>query len=321
MASVIGLVFPFFGLIAIGFAAARAIRLPMEALGWMNMFILYIALPALLFNLFASTPVEQLARWQFIVATTFSTFAVFMAVFAIGMIRTRRQVGQSAIMGFAGAYGNVGYMGPGIALLAFGEAALVPVALIFCFDNVLHFVLAPSLMALSGARANRPPARRLAADVARRILLHPFILATIAGVGAAMVGFVPPLPLQTMLDYLAGAAAPCALFALGVTLALRPLKRVPVEAGFIVPIKLIVHPAVAYVVVSWAGDFPPLWVYSAVLLAALPSATNVYVIAQQYDVWVERGSAMILLTTLTSIVTLTAFLYLMTNAILPPDLF
>ena len=321
MATVIGLVFPFFGLIAIGFAAARVIRLPIEALGWMNMFILYIALPALLFNLFARTPIEELARWQFILATTGSTLAIFVLTFAIGMARTRGRVDESAIIGFAGAYGNVGYMGPGIALLAFGEAALVPVALIFCFDNVLHFMLAPTLMAVSGARANRPPAWRLAIDVARRIVLHPFILATIAGVGAAALGAVPPLPLRTMLDYLAGAAAPCALFALGVTLALRPLKRVPVEAGFIVPIKLVVHPLAAYVVVSWAGDFPPLWVYSAVLLAALPSATNVYVIAQQYDVWVERGSAMILLTTLTSIVTLTAFLYLMTNRILPPDLF
>ena len=73
--------------------------------------------------------------------------------------------------------------------------------------------------------------------------------------------------------------------------------------------------------VSWIGDFPPVWVYAAMLLAALPSATNVYVIAQQYDIWVERASAMVLLTTVASIVTLTLLLYLMTNSILPPDLF
>ena len=108
---------------------------------------------------------------------------------------------------------------------------------------------------------------------------------------------------------------------MGVTLALRPLKRVPPETAFIVPIKLIAHPILAYVLVSYIGDFPPVWVYSAMLLAALPSATNVYVIAQHYGVWVERASAMVLLTTVGSVATVTLLLYLMTNAILPPDLF
>lgn len=321
MASVIGLVLPFFGLIALGFITARITRQPIEALGWMNTFVIYVALPALFFNLLAKTPVEQLTQWRFIVATTFSTYAVFALMFVIGLIRTRGRIDQSTIMGLAAAYGNIGYMGPGLALLAFGEAAVVPVALVFCFDNTLHFVIAPLMMALADDSPDRPPAWRLVLDVARRILLHPFILATIIGITAAIVGFRPPAPAQTLLDYLAGAAAPCALFAMGVTLALRPLNRVPSEAIFIVPIKLIVQPIIAYVLVSYIGDFPPVWVYAAMLLAALPSATNVYVIAQQYDVWVERGSAMVLLTTIGSVVTVTFLLYLMTNSILPPDLF
>lgn len=321
MASVIGLVLPFFGLIALGFIAARVTRQPIEALGWMNSFIIYVALPALFFNLLAQTPVEQLTQWRFIVATTLSTYAMFALMFVIALIRTRGRIDQSTIMGLAAAYGNIGYMGPGLALLAFGEAAVVPVALVFCFDNTLHFVLAPLMMALSDRSPDRPPAWKLALDVMRRILLHPFILATIIGITAAVFGFRPPAPAQTLLDYLAGAAAPCALFAMGVTLALRPLRRVPLDTVFILPIKLVVQPIIAYVLVSWIGDFPPVWVYAAMLLAALPSATNVYVIAQQYDIWVERASAMVLLTTVASIVTLTLLLYLMTNSILPPDLF
>ncbi|WP_306120797.1 MULTISPECIES: AEC family transporter [unclassified Roseitalea] len=321
MASVIGLVLPFFGLIALGFAAARITRQPIEALGWMNTFVIYVALPALFFNLLAQTPVEELTRWRFIAATTLSTFAIFALMFVIAILRTGGRIAESTVMGLAAAYGNIGYMGPGLALLAFGEAAVVPVALIFCFDNTLHFIIAPLMMALSDQGADRPPAYRLALDVVRRIVFHPFILATIVGIGAAVFGLRPPAPVQTLLDYLAGAAAPCALFAMGVTLALRPLRRVPVETVFIVPIKLIVQPLLAYVLVSYVGDFPPVWVYSAMLLAALPSATNVYVIAQQYGVWVERASAMVLLTTVGSVATVTALLYLMTNAILPPDLF
>lgn len=321
MGNVIGLVLPFFGLIALGFLTARLTRQPIEALGWMNTFIIYLALPALFFNLLSQTPFEELTQWRFIVATTLSTYAIFALMFVIAVIRSRGRIDVATVQGLAAAYGNIGYMGPGLALLAFGDAAVVPVALVFCFDNTLHFVLAPLMMALADQSTDRPPVWKLAVDVVRRIIFHPFILATMAGIAAAYFSFRAPGPAETLIDYLANAAAPCALFAMGVTLALRPLKRVPPEMVFIVPIKLIVHPMLAYVVVSWMGDFPPVWVYSAMLLAALPTATNVYVIAQQYGVWVERASAMVLLTTIGSVATVTLLLYLMTNAILPPDLF
>lgn len=317
MASIIALVLPFFGLIALGFAAARITKQPVDALGWMNTFIIYIALPALFFKLLSQTPIEELTQWRYILATTFSTYIAFSLVFALGIWRSKGNVAESAIMGFAGAYGNIGYMAPGLALLAFGEPAVVPVALIFCFDNTLHFVLAPLLMALSGSGDQRVSKWELVGQVAKRILLHPFILATIVGVFAAVFEFRPPLALGTMIDYLANAAAPCALFAMGVSLALRPLKRVPLEAIFITPMKLIIQPAIVYVLVTAIGDFPPVWVYCAMLLAALPSATNVFVIAQQYNVWVERASAMVLITTVLSVFTVTALLYLAKNNLIP----
>jgi malonate transporter len=320
MGSVIGLVMPFFGLILLGFVAARITKQPVEALGWMNTFIIYVALPALFFNLLGRTPIEQLAQWRFVVATTFGTYFVFALMFVIGILRSGGNTAESTIKGLAAAYGNIGYMGPGLALLAFGEEAVVPVALVFCFDNTLHFIMAPLMMALSGSGKEQSPVA-LGLGVARRVFLHPFILATIAGVTAAAISFQPPAPLQTLLDYLANAAAPCALFAMGVTLALRPLKRVPSDMAFIVGIKLIIHPIVVYVLLSWIGNFPDIWMYSAVLLAALPTATNVFVIAQQYGVWIERASASVLITTVASVLTVTGLLYAMTNGLLRPDLF
>jgi malonate transporter and related proteins len=75
------------------------------------------------------------------------------------------------------------------------------------------------------------------------------------------------------------------------------------------------------VLLSLVGTFPPIWVYTAVMMAALPTATNVYVIGQQYGVWMERASASILLTTVISVVTVTALLYAITTGMLPPNLF
>jgi malonate transporter and related proteins len=244
---------------------------------------------------------------------------VFSIMFVGSVLVSRGEIAQSTIKGLAAAYGNIGYMGPGLAILAFGPEAAVPVALIFCVENILHFAIAPMMMALAGGE--KAPPMELALGVAKRIVLHPFIIATAVGVLAAWAQFEPPAPVARLLEYLALAAAPCALFAMGVTLALRPRKRMPKEIGLIAALKLIVHPVLCYVVLSLVGNFDPVWIYSAVLLAALPTATNVFVIAQQYGVWVERASASLLVTTILSVGTVTALLYLIKSGILPPDLF
>ena len=319
MAEVTGLVLPFFGLILLGFIAAKLAKQPEQAMGWLNTFIIYLALPALFFKLLAKTPIEQLASWDFVTTNISVTFVIFALVFAIANWIRRSGIPDATIQGLAGAYGNIGYMGPGLAILTFGEKAAVPVALIFCFENIMHFTVAPTLMAIAGGKSSGIPA--LALQIVRKIVFHPFIIATAFGVGAAVLGVTPPVPVERLIDYLAQAAAPCALFAMGVILALRPLKRAPMELTFIVPIKLLVHPVLMYVALSWAGDFDPVWIYTAVLLSALPTATNVFVIGQQYGVWVERASATILVTTVLSVLSVSALLYAITSGLLPADLF
>ncbi|MBN9065678.1 MAG: AEC family transporter [Rhizobiales bacterium] len=285
----------------------------------MNIFVIYVALPALFFQLLSKTPIEKLTEWTFMFGSVFSTFIIFLTMFLSSLVLSRGEIAESTIRGLSAAYGNIGYMGPGLAILALGEQAAVPVALIFCFENIMHFTIAPMMMALAGS--DREPPLQLAAGVVKKIALHPFIIATAFGVAAAAFGFHAPVALDRLLDYLAKAAAPCALFAMGVTLALRPLKRVPRELGAIALLKLVLHPALCYVMLSLVGNFSPTWVFAAVLLASLPTATNVFVIAQQYHVWVERASASILLTTVLSVGTVTALLYFITSGMLPPDLF
>lgn len=319
MSDVIGLVLPFFGLIFMGFLVARITRQPIEALGWMNTFIVYVALPALFFQLLVKTPIERLTEWSFIFGSVFSTYVIFSIMFGASLLLSRGGIAEATIKGLASSYGNIGYMGPGLALIAFGEEAAVPVALIFCFENIVHFAVAPMMMALAGGGVRRPGP--LIVGVIKKIVFHPFIIATALGVVGAYFQFQSPLPVERFLDYLARAAAPCALFAMGVTLALRPLKRVPVELGPIAGLKLVLHPLLCYVALSWVGNFSETWMFSAMLLAALPTATNVFVIAQQYGVWVERASASILLTTVISVATLTALLYAITSGMLPADLF
>lgn len=315
MLDILALLFPFFGLIGIGYVAARVTGQPAEALGWMNTFIIYAALPALFFKLVSRTPLADLARLDFIVATVGATYGVFLLLFLIGRLWLKNGVADATIQSFAGAYGNIGYMGPGLALLALGEKAAVPVALIVSFENAVHFIVAPTMMALVGG--DRRSAFRMALDIGRKVALHPFILSCAAGFLVAATDLSVPKPVGQMIDGLSLAAAPCALFAMGVTLALRPLKRVPAEIYYIVPVKLLLHPALMLLVLASLDRFDPLWIEAAVLLAALPTATNVFVLGQQYHAWQERASATILITTVLSVVTVSLVLYALRSGLLP----
>lgn len=318
MTEVFGLILPLFGLILLGFAGGRISKQPVEALGWLNTFIIYFALPALFFKLLSKTPIEQLASWDFIFANIGITFGIFTMTFVLGIFNAKGNIGEATIQGLAGAYGNIGYMGPALAILSLGEKAAIPVAIIFCFENIMHFAIAPAMMAISGLK--KQTVLQLILEIARKIIFHPFIMATAVGVLAATISFNPPVPVARLIDYLAQAAAPCALFAMGVTLALRPLKKIPLSLGYIVPIKLIVHPLLMYVGLSYAGNFDEKWMFTAVLLASLPTATNVFVIAQQYNVWVERASASVMMTTIFSVLTVSTLLFGITTGVIPADL-
>jgi predicted permease len=319
MVEVLNLALPYFGLIFLGFACGKGKRIPDTGLAWMNFFIIYVALPCLFYRIVAKTPLQQINNIPFVVGTTLATYAAFATSFAIGMVIRRGQMAESTIAGLAGAYGNIGYMGPGLALSTLGAQATVPVALIFCFDNILLFSAVPFLMALAGTERKSFGATAL--EVVTKIALHPFIVATALGVASAAIHFEPPVALDRLMQFLQSAAAPCALFTLGVTVALRPIEKMPWEVPFLVFVKLVLHPVAALLILSVLGPFDEVWLYTAVLMAALPPALNVFILSRQYDTWVEQASGSVLFGTLTSVVTLTTVMWMVKMHALPVALF
>jgi predicted permease len=319
MVDIINLSLPFFGLIFIGFLCGKLKQIPDTALGWMNFFIVYVALPALFYRILAKTPLEQLAQVNFILATTLATFSAFVLSFGIAMAVRAGHLGESTIAALAGSYGNIGYMGPGLALATFGPDAAVPVALIFCFDTLLLFTLVPLLMAL--ARPQRGSVLAVAGHAIKRIVLNPLVLSTAAGVLAAAVHFQAPVAIEQLFSFLQNAAAPCALFTLGVTVALRPLNKLPWEVPALTTMKLVIHPVILFLLLSALGVDNEIWIYTAILMAALPPALNVFVFAREYDTWVEQASSSVLFGTVMSVATLTAVMWLAKTHHLPALLF
>ena len=318
MLDVINLALPFFGLIFLGLACGKLKQIPETGLAWMNFFLIYVSLPCLFYRVLAQTPLEQLGNPRFILATTLATGSMFALAYAVGWA-VRRNMAEATIAGLSGAYGNIGYMGPGLALATLGPAANVPVALIFCFDTLVLFALVPFLMTLSAPQHKSFAAT--AFEVIKRIVLHPFIIATVLGVASAAIHFEPPVALDRLMQFLQNAAAPCALFALGVTVALRPMQRIPAEVPFTILVKLLLHPAAVLLFLSLLGPFDATWVYTAVLMAALPPALNVFIMARQYDTWVAQASGSVLFGTFVSVVTLTTTMWLVKSGTLPVTVF
>jgi predicted permease len=309
MVDILNLALPYFGLIFIGFACGKAKGLPEQGLAWMNFFLLYVSLPALLFGITSKTPFEELNNPPFLIATTLGTASAFALALMASRLVGRLSFRESTLAGLSGGYGNIGYMGPGLALAVLGSKAAAPTALIFCCDSIFLFSIVPLLIALSDGESRHW--LHTIGLVVRQIVLNPLIMSACAGALAAALHIHPPVAIDNTLRFLENAAAPMALFVLGVTVALRPFGRVPWEVPAVIAIKLLVHPLMVFGLMLLLGPFPQPWAATAVLMASLPPALNVFVIARQNDTWVEPASVAVLIGTFASVITLTIVMWLM----------
>ena len=307
MVDILNLALPYFGLIFIGFACGKTRGLPESGLAWMNFFLLYVSLPALLFRIMSETPFSELNNPPFLIATTLATVSAFVLAMAAARIIGELSLRKATMAGLAGAYGNIGYMGPGLALAVLGAKAAAPTALIFCCDSIFLFTIVPLLMALTDRE--HPSFLHAIGLAARQIVLNPLIMSAV--LGALVAAFHIPLPtaLDRTLLFLQNAAAPTALFVLGVTVALRPFDRVPWEVPGVIAIKLMIHPLIVFGLMLLFGPFAQPWAATAVLMAALPPALNVFVIARQNNTWIEPASVAVLIGTFASVVTLTSVMW------------
>src|SRR3979409_1328264 len=304
MADILNLAIPYFGLIFIGFACGKTRGLPEAGLAWMNFFLLYVSLPALLFGIMSKTPFSELNNPPFLIATTLGTITAFALAMVTGRVIGDLSLRKATMAGLAGAYGNIGYMGPGLALAVLGSKAAAPTALIFCCDSIFLFSIVPVLFAL-GEGESRHWLHTIGL-VVRQIVLNPLIMSACAGALAAALHIHPPVAIDNTLLFLQNAAAPTALFVLGVTVALRPFARVPWEMPAVIAIKLLIHPLAVFGLMLLFGPFARPWAATAVLMASLPPALNVFVIARQNNTWIEPASVAVLIGTFASVVTLTS---------------
>lgn len=300
---------PLFVLILAGYVSARRGLIDQGGIRGLTGFVFYFTLPLTLFHMMATAPVAERFDSAFVGAYLFAALALQAAGIAIARWGFGHRLDEQAVQGMAASFGNLVFIALPIALELFGEAAALPILLLLLVENGVILPLTIALIEL--ARSERGPAWRAPAVAGLAIVRNPVIMSVLAGAAVALAGLSLPDLLDGVVKFVKGANVPCALFALGATLATMPRGERLREAGALVVLKLAAYPAMVYALLTYVVTVDPTWRAIAVLCAAMPMGANVYLIAARYDVYVARASAGVLLSTLISVLTVSALAVLL----------
>jgi predicted permease len=320
MFEVLFVTFPFFALVLAGYVATLRRMLPLEAIPGLNTFVLYFALPCMLFRFGANTPLDKLLD-----APLFLTYlgcALLLTAFALAISLNRRvRWSDGAFGALVAVFPNTGFMGVPLLLALLGANAVGPAIVTLTIDLVISTSLCIALSRLDAAGTHG--ATVALRNALKGMLINPMPWAIGLGAFTSGLHLMWPEPALKTVALMADAASPVALFTLGAVLGRSSLrsraarKNNPshqsapwTDHGHMVWVKLVLHPilifAVGSAVIQMGVALDPYALQVAVLVAALPSASNVVVLAERFAADSGRIARIVLESTAFSFLTFSA---------------
>jgi len=311
MLDVLRVTFPFFALVLCGYWAARRQMLPFEAIPGLNGFVLYFALPCMLFRFGANTPIAQLLDAGAFFMYLFC--ALVMVAFSVAVTLNKRFGWNDAAFGaLVGAFPNTGFMGVPLLVALLGSAAAGPAIVTIVIDMVITTSLCIALSRLDGA--GEQGVGQAAKNALLGVVKNPMPWAILLGTVFSAFQIELPRPAEKTVALLGDAASPVALFTIGAVLA-RSQKIAHAQLGPLtwhdyVPvalIKLFLHPVLVLVVglatISFGVPIDVFALKVMVLVAALPSASNVAMLSERFGADSGRIARIILVSTAAAFLT------------------
>jgi len=299
MTAIVDSFFPLLALILLGWFLRRRGLLGAGAARELTAFVVWLALPALLFEGIAGASWQQLWQPRFVVAYAGATVLTFALTF--WWLPKAQPFADRCLDCFGATYANSGFIGIPLSVLLLGREALIPATIATLLTAVLLFAVGIALLEIGGGSSTRPLAS--VAKAARAVARNPLVVATVLGGAWSAGGWTMPQAPHRLLELLAGAAGPCALVSIGALLAQpAPAGRAATPLTPIVVAKLVVLPAICALLAIEVFALPPVWTTTAVLLNALPTGTGPFMLAEFYGRDVARASRVMFVTTLLSLV-------------------
>jgi predicted permease len=294
--------------------------LPLAAIPGLNSFVLYFAVPCLLYRFGSTTPIAQLLDPAAI--AVYLLCALVMVAFVVSASLNRRIRWNDASFGaLVAAFPNTGFMGVPLLVALLGAGAAGPAILTILVDLVVTTSLCIALSRLDGA--DEHGAAKAARNALKAVAVNPMPWAILLGGVASALSLTPVRPVMQTISLLADAASPVALFTIGAVLARSQMlaaqhEHTPMPLRDFVPVaavKLLVHPLLVLLVgmtaISLGLPLDRFALTVMVLVAALPSASNVAVLAERYEADTGRIARIILLTTAAAFLTFSGAVALM----------
>ena len=312
MLNILQVTFPFFALVLAGYIAAYRRMLPLEAISGLNSFVLFFALPCMLFRFGAGTPIVQLLDVTLFLA--YLVCALLMVGFAVVMSLNARIGWNDAAFGaLVAAFPNTGFMGVPLLVALLGTAAAGPAIVTITCDMVITTSLCIALSRLDGA--DEHGAAKAARSALRGVVSNPMPWAILLGAVFSAMDWELIGPVGKTVGLLADAASPVALFTIGAVLARSQIRikdsgHPPILWRDFLPVacmKLLLHPTLVLLVMvsvrqlGFAVD--PFSILCVVLVAALPSASNVALLSERFEADTGRIARIILVTTAAAFLT------------------
>ena len=305
MASIVNVVLPIFALILAGFICRRTNRIGEHASGELNRFVVWLALPALLFKVTATATWDEIWQPGFVATLCISTAIIFVITV---WLRTTKEIKlvDACIDGLSASYANTGFLGIPLCLLVFGEKGLLPAVIATLIVACVLFAIGIILVEVS-LQEERHPTKAFI-KVSKALISNPLLVAPIIGGCWSATGATLNSAVFQFISLLGMAATPCALVSLGAFLAIRQSGHSEGAVGLIVA-KLILQPAITGVLAFYVFELPVIWAKSALLLSALPTGTGPFMLASFYQREAALVSKVILFTTLLSVLSVSICLY------------
>jgi malonate transporter len=309
MLSILAVNVPIFALIAFGYSAVRFRLFPTEGVKALIAFVNNFATPCLLFQSILSSDFGSAFNLGIIGPFYLGAWACFAVGIVLGRLWFKLRAGESVAFGFSSMFTNTVLVGLPIMSRAYGDAALPVTLSVIGVHAALLLTTGMVTMELM-RRDGRSLGATLAVAV-RRVATNPLIWGIAAGMLASLIELKLVEPAEAFFTMMSQAVVPVALFGIGGALNEFKLSENWRPALVAALMKLILHPAIAYVLMIWVLHIPMEIARYGILLAAMPAGVNIYVFATYYDRGVSVAANTILIATILSALTISAWLYIL----------
>jgi len=301
-------------IIGLGFLLAHLRLLDATAQQALTRTAFYVASPALMVTVLGRADVDRLLSANLIASLGSVAMAATAAVLMARLL-WKREASDTVIAAFCSAYVNAGNLGLPIAAYALGDAALIAPMLL-----AQLLVLQPSGLAVLDGLTRAPipgtPRSRLLPTPLTRTFRNPLAVGSLVGLALAVTGITLPVALSAPLTLVGGMAVPSMLLAYGISLRLGPRPGAGEPTSHIaslVVLKLVVQPLAAYLIGAYVVGLVGRDLLAVTVIAALPTAQNVFVFAMRYDRGVILARDTIFVATLLSVPVILAITWLLTS--------